>query len=147
MSILLNNARHKLKGVSVSLKPKLIDSSPCDVRNGKRLTIKLRHGLGHPIRLKENRKGCSCPRRDGLPKVHEYRSPVVGVHKGVVSESEHHVCSVHRHTLGSDCGRTSSVHPCERIIPHYHSSLLSSLIPKSQRLPPLRNSHIEPPHN
>lgn len=43
--------------------------------------------------------------------------------------------------------RAKSVHPCERIIPHYHSSLLSSLIPKSQRLPPLRNSHIEPPHN
>lgn len=147
MSMLLNNSRHYLKGVSVSLKPKLVDPSPCDVCHRKRVSVKLGYCLGCSIRLEEDWKRGRSPGRDGLPKVHEYRSPIVGIHKGVVLESEHHVSSVHRHTLGSHCGRASSIHPSERIVPYHHSSLLSKINPKIQRLQLPHNSHIEPQHN
>ena len=116
-TFVLNNTRHQLKGVCVSLEPKLVDTCSSYVCDRQGLAVELGNRLRCSVGLEYYRQRRCGACGDGLCQLHEHRTSVVGIQKSVISESEHHVGSVHRHTCRSNSSRASTIHPCKRIVP------------------------------
>ena len=108
---MLNNTRHELKGVRVSLEPTLLHTSSSYIGNGQCCSIELGNSLCRAVGLKEDWQRARRACRDSLHQVHKYRASVVGVYEGVVLERKHHVVCVHLHARRADSCRSSTVDP------------------------------------